>query len=75
MPVPPPCVTLLAIHGDTELTTNQIPIATNTEGRVAMAQRLTIADKDKELPVTLSIMRRTLGFPSATPLVAFHRAV
>jgi PhnB protein len=32
-----------------------------------MTQPLTMADDDKELPVILSIMGRTLGFPSATP--------
>ena len=56
MPVPPCCVTLPAIHGDTRQTTSQIPIAENREGRAAMTQGLTVADDDKELPVILSIM-------------------
>jgi hypothetical protein len=75
MPVPACYVTLPAIHGNTKQTTSQIPMAENAEGRIAMTQRLTMADDDKELPVILSIMWRTLGFPSATPLVTFHRAV
>jgi len=74
MPVASSCVILPAIHGDTKQTTSQTPIEENTEVTVAMTQRLTMADNDKELPVILTIMRRTLGFPSATPLETFHRA-
>src|SRR5947199_6853220 len=75
MPVPSPCVTLPAMHGDTKQTTSQIPIEENTEVTVATTQHLTMADNDKELPVILTIMTRTLGFPSATPFETFHRAV
>jgi hypothetical protein len=64
MPVPPSCVTLPAMHGDTKQTTSQIiPNAENREGRAVMTQALTVADNDKELSVILSIMGRTLGFP------------
>jgi hypothetical protein len=34
-----------------------------------------VANNNEELLVILSIMRRTLGFPSATPLLTFQRAI
>jgi hypothetical protein len=75
VPLPRSCVTLPAIHGDTKQTTSQIPIAENREGRAVMTQGLTVADDDKELPIILSIMGRTLGFPKCNAVPDVHRAV
>jgi hypothetical protein len=75
MPPLPSCVALPASHGDAKQTTSPIPSAENTAQRFATTQGLTVANNNEELLVILSIMRRTLGFPSATPLVTFQRAI
>jgi hypothetical protein len=75
MPPLPSCVALPASHGDARQTTSPIPSAENTAQRFATTQGLTVANNNEELLVILSIMRRTLGFPSATPLLTFQRAI
>jgi len=68
-------VEFAARHGAPQKTASQIAIPANIDGKFVQTQGLTVADNDEELPVTLSIMKRTLGFPVATLLVTFQRSV